>query len=41
MIGVWGLLAAALTSGGMLGLGRLPAAARPLAAAAVLLGLAG
>ena len=41
MIWVWVLLAAALTIGGMMWLGRLPAAARPLAGAAVMLGLAG
>ena len=41
MIWLWILLAAALTIGGMMFLGRLPAAARPLAGAAVMLGLAG
>jgi cytochrome c-type biogenesis protein CcmH/NrfG len=41
MIWVWIVLAAALTIAGMMGLGKLPAAARPLAAAAVMLGLAG
>ncbi|ALH80985.1 tetratricopeptide repeat protein [Sphingopyxis macrogoltabida] len=41
MIWLWIMLAAALTIGGMLWLGKLPAAARPLAGAAVMLGLAG
>lgn len=41
MIWLWVLLAAALTIGGLLFVGRLPATARPLAAAAVMLGLAG
>ncbi len=41
MIWLWVLLAAALTIGGIFRLGRLPAAARPLAGAAVMLGLAG
>ena len=41
MIWLWVLLAAALTIGGIFWLGRLPAAARPLAGAAVMLGLAG
>lgn len=41
MIWLWILLAAALTIGGMMWLGKLPAAARPLAGAAVMLGLAG
>src|SRR3546814_4540971 len=41
MIWLWVLLAAALTIGGMFWLGKLPAAARPLAGAAVMLGLAG
>jgi cytochrome c-type biogenesis protein CcmH/NrfG len=41
MIWLWILLAAALAAGGMLWLGRLPAAVRPLAGAALMLGLAG
>ncbi|WP_432770266.1 MAG: cytochrome c biogenesis factor [Sphingopyxis sp.] len=41
MIWLWVMLAAALTVAGMVWLGRLPAAARPLAGAAVMLGLAG
>lgn len=41
MIWLWVILAAMLTIGGIFWLGRLPAAARPLAAAAVMLGLAG
>ncbi|MBJ7442124.1 MAG: cytochrome c biogenesis factor [Sphingopyxis sp.] len=41
MIWLWVMLAAVLTIAGMLVLGRLPAAARPLAGAAVMLGLAG
>ena len=41
MIWLWVLLAAALTIGGMFFVARLPTAARPLAAAAVMLGLAG
>ena len=41
MIWLWILLAAALTVGGILWLGKLPAASRSLAAAAVMLGLAG
>ncbi|HMO76617.1 MAG TPA: cytochrome c biogenesis factor [Sphingopyxis sp.] len=41
MIWLWLLLAAAVTAGGLFWLGRLPAAARPLAGAAVMLGLAG
>ncbi|WP_447755794.1 tetratricopeptide repeat protein [Sphingopyxis fribergensis] len=41
MTWVWILLVAALTIGGMLWLGKLPAAARPLAGAAIMLGLAG
>src|SRR3546814_17736512 len=41
MIWLWVLLAAALTIGGIFWLGRLPTAARPLAGAAVMLGLAG
>ncbi|MGQ2930769.1 MAG: tetratricopeptide repeat protein [Sphingopyxis sp.] len=41
MIWLWILLAAALTIGAMLWLGKLPPAARPLAGAAVMLGLAG
>lgn len=41
MIWLWILIAAALTIGGMMWLGKLPAAARPLAGAAVMLGLAG
>ncbi|WP_077148824.1 cytochrome c biogenesis factor [Sphingopyxis sp. KK2] len=41
MIWLWILLAAALTIGGMMWLAKLPAAARPLAGAAVMLGLAG
>lgn len=41
MIWLWILLAAALTVGGIFWLGRLPAAARPLAGAAIMLGLAG
>ena len=41
MIWLWVLIAAALTIGGIFWLGRLPAAARPLAGAAVMLGLAG
>jgi len=41
MTWLWVMLAAALTIGGIFWLGRLPAAARPLAAAAVMLGLAG
>ena len=40
MIWLWVLLAAALTIGGIFWLGRLPAAARPLAGAAVMLGRA-
>ncbi|UNK81195.1 cytochrome c biogenesis factor [Sphingopyxis granuli] len=41
MIWLWLLLVAAVTAGGIVWLGRVPAAARPLAAAAVMLGLAG
>jgi len=41
MIWLWVMLAAALTIGGMFWLGKLPAAARPLAGAAIMLGLAG
>ena len=41
MIWLWILLAAALTVGGILWFGKLPAASRPLAGAAVMLGLAG
>lgn len=41
MIWLWLLLAAAVTVGGIVWLGRLPGAARPLAGAAVMLGLAG
>ena len=41
MIWLWIVLVAALTAGGMIWLGRLPAAARPLAGAALMLGLAG
>ena len=41
MIWLWVLLAAALTIGGIFWLGKLPTAARPLAGAAVMLGLAG
>jgi cytochrome c-type biogenesis protein CcmH/NrfG len=41
MIWLWVMLAALLTIAAMVVLGRLPAAARPLAAAAVMLGLAG
>lgn len=41
MTWLWIGLAAALTAGGMILLGRLPAAARPLAGAALMLGLAG
>lgn len=41
MIWLWIGLAAALTAGGMIWLGRLSAGARPLAAAALMLGLAG
>lgn len=41
MIWFWILLAAALTAGGIFWLGKLPAAARPLAGAAIMLGLAG
>jgi cytochrome c-type biogenesis protein CcmH/NrfG len=41
MIWLWVILAAMLTIGGIFWLGRLPAAARPLAGAAVMLGLAG
>ena len=41
MIWLWIFLAALLTIGGMLWLGKLPAASRPLAGAAVMLGLAG
>src|SRR3546814_12980797 len=41
MIWAWILVAAGLTVGGLFWLGRLPAAARPLAAAAIMLGLAG
>ncbi|MCW0197113.1 tetratricopeptide repeat protein [Sphingopyxis sp.] len=41
MIWLWILLAAALTILGIFWLGRLPAASRPLAGAAVMLGLAG
>lgn len=41
MIWLWVILAAALTIAGIFWLGKLPATARPLAAAAVMLGLAG
>ncbi len=41
MIWLWVMLAAALTIAGIFWLGRLPVAARPLAGAAVMLGLAG
>lgn len=41
MIWIWMLLAAAITAGGMIWLGKLPAGARPLAGAAIMLGLAG
>src|SRR3546814_3805197 len=41
MIWAWILVAAGLTVGGLFWLGRLPAASRPLAAAAIMLGLAG
>lgn len=41
MIWLWVMLAATLTIGGMFWLGKLPAAARPLAGAAIMLGLAG
>ncbi|NIJ36191.1 cytochrome c-type biogenesis protein CcmH/NrfG [Sphingopyxis panaciterrae] len=41
MIWLWVMLAAALTIGGILWLGKLPAAVRPLAGAAVMLGLTG
>ncbi len=41
MIWLWVMMAALLTIAGMFVLGRLPAAARPLAGAAVMLGLAG
>lgn len=41
MIWLWVLFAALLTIGGIFWLGKLPAAARPLAGAAVMLGLAG
>ena len=41
MIWLLVIVAAILTLGGMMGLGRLPAAVRPLAGAAVMLGLAG
>jgi len=41
MIWLWIALAALLAAGGMMWLGRLPAAARPLAGAALMLGLAG
>lgn len=41
MIWLWVLLAALLTIGGIFWLGKLPAGARPLAGAAVMLGLAG
>lgn len=41
MIWLWLLLAGLLVAGGMIWLGKLPDAARPLAAAAVMVGLAG
>jgi cytochrome c-type biogenesis protein CcmH/NrfG len=41
MIWLWIALAAALTAGGMIWIGRLPVAARPLAGAAIMLGLTG
>jgi len=41
VIWLWLLLVAAVTAGGIVWFGRVPAAARPLAAAAVMLGLAG
>lgn len=41
MIWLWVLLAALLTIGGIFWLGKVPASARPLAGAAVMLGLAG
>ena len=40
MIWLWVLLVAALTIGGMFWIGKLPAAARPLAGAAVMLVIA-
>ena len=41
MIWLWIAIAAALTAGGMIWLGKLPVAARPLAGAALMLGLTG
>lgn len=41
MIWLWIALVAALTAGGMIWLGKLPAAARPLAGAVLMLGLTG
>lgn len=41
MIWVWILIAAALTAGAMFWLGKLPAVSRPLAGAAIMLGLTG
>lgn len=41
MIWLWVMLAAIVTGAGVVGLGKLPAAARPLAGAAIMLGLAG
>src|SRR3546814_13326431 len=41
MFWVWILLAAALTWGGIVCIGRLPKTARPLAGAAIMLGIAG
>lgn len=41
MIWVWALLGAVITAAGIFWLGKLPAAARPLVGAAIMLGLAG
>ena len=41
MTWLWILIAAALTAGGIIWLGKLPAISRPLAGAAIMLGLAG
>ncbi len=41
MIWLWILIAAVLTAGGIIWLGKLPAVSRPLAGAAIMLGLAG
>ena len=41
MTWLWILIAAALTAGGIIWLGKLPAVSRPLAGAAIMLGLAG